>query len=98
VPLGHQLADGLAGAAGPVFAGLFMLLAGVAWWLSRRLRRQAAAAPGPAAGLARVVPLLPYGTLLVAAITPLAAGLYLLTTTACTAVLHRITAPASGGS
>jgi YidC/Oxa1 family membrane protein insertase len=86
VPLGHHLADGLAGAAGPVFAGLFALLAAVAWWLSRRLRSQATG------GLARVVRLLPWGTLPVAAIAPLAAGLYLLATTAWTAlertVLH----------
>ena len=30
VPLGHQLADGLAGAAGPVFAGLLAFLAALA--------------------------------------------------------------------
>jgi YidC/Oxa1 family membrane protein insertase len=92
VPLWHQLADGLAGAAGPVFAGLFVLLAVVAWQMSRRIRR-AVAGNDPAAGVARVVPLLPYGTLLVAAFVPLAAGLYLLATTAWSVlervVLHR---------
>jgi YidC/Oxa1 family membrane protein insertase len=91
VPLGHQLVDGLAGAAAPVFAGLFGLLAVVAWATSRRLRRQATA------GTPRLVALLPYATLLVAGIAPLAAGLYLLTTTACTAVLYGVTARNGAG-
>ncbi|AUH42823.1 YidC/Oxa1 family membrane protein insertase [Streptomyces sp. CMB-StM0423] len=41
--------------------------------------------PGPAAGLTRWLPLLAFGTLVTAAIVPLAAGLYLATTTAWTA-------------
>ncbi|WBB59118.1 membrane protein insertase YidC [Streptomyces sp. WMMC500] len=41
--------------------------------------------PGPAAGLTRWLPLLSFGTLVTAAIVPLAAGLYLATTTAWTA-------------
>ncbi|MFY1690146.1 YidC/Oxa1 family membrane protein insertase [Plantactinospora sp. WMMB782] len=45
----------------------------------------AAEVPG-AAVLARVLPLLPYGTVLVALVVPLAAVLYLVTTTAWTAV------------
>jgi YidC/Oxa1 family membrane protein insertase len=89
VPLGHRLADGLAGAAAPVFACLLVLLAVLAWWLSRRLRRRmSAGGPDAPAPLARLLPLLPYGTLAVAAFTPLAAGLYLLTTTAWTALEH----------
>jgi YidC/Oxa1 family membrane protein insertase len=99
VPLGHRLADGLAGAAGPVTAGLFALLAVLAWWLSRRARRAALRAADPAAegnappgtaALTRLAPLLPYGTLLVAAVVPLGAGLYLLTTTAWTALEHAV--------
>lgn len=105
VALGHRLADGLAGAAGPVFGVLFAGLAGLAWWLSRRARRtaadQAAAGAtergGSAAGqgastaaLVRLAPLLPYGTLLVAAVVPLAAVLYLVTTTAWTALEHAV--------
>ncbi|MEV1285622.1 membrane protein insertase YidC [Micromonospora sp. NPDC049679] len=96
VPLGHHVADGLGGSAGPVFAVLFALLAVLAWWSSRRMRRMAAvqpvadsAAPG-AAALARLLPLLPYGTLLAAAVVPLAAALYLLTTTAWTALEHAV--------
>jgi YidC/Oxa1 family membrane protein insertase len=86
-------------AQGAVFAGLFLLIAGVGW-LSARLAPRlgtpglAGAAPAssrastPAdqasrisAGLARF---LPYATVLLAAFLPLAAGLYLLTTTAWT--------------
>ena len=67
----------------------------LAWWSSRRARRAAAAtgtvagAPteGPgAAVLGRLVPLLPFITVLVAFVVPLAAVLYLVTTTAWTAL------------
>jgi YidC/Oxa1 family membrane protein insertase len=91
VPLGHQLGDGLAGAAGPVFAGLLLLLAALAWWLSRRIRRRMATNGEDATALlARVVGMLPYGALLVAGLTPLAAGLYLLATTAWTVLEHAV--------
>ncbi|MDW5330522.1 YidC/Oxa1 family membrane protein insertase [Plantactinospora sp. KLBMP9567] len=95
VPLGQHLGDGLAGAAGPVFGVLLGLLVLLAWWSSRRMRRAAGLA-GPAdtsaggaevpgaAVLARLLPLLPYGTVLVALVLPLAAVLYLVTTTAWT--------------
>ncbi|MEO3925973.1 membrane protein insertase YidC [Micromonosporaceae bacterium B7E4] len=91
VPLNQHLGDGLAGAAGPVFGVLLGLLVLLAWWSSRRMRR-AAAADTPAGGtevpgaavLARLLPLLPYGTVLVALVLPLAAVLYLVTTTAWT--------------
>ncbi|GAA2689668.1 YidC/Oxa1 family membrane protein insertase [Streptomyces aculeolatus] len=53
--------------------------------------------PHPAAGLTRWLPLLSFGTLVTAAIVPLAAGLYLATTTAWTAaertLLHRHSGP-----
>jgi YidC/Oxa1 family membrane protein insertase len=79
-------------AHGAVFAGLFVLLAGIGW-LSARLARRTTARAGTAragtghpgfaapAALARV---LPFATVAVAAFVPLAAGLYLLTTTAWT--------------
>ncbi|MBO4209517.1 YidC/Oxa1 family membrane protein insertase [Micromonospora echinofusca] len=112
VPLGQHVTDGLAGAAGPLFGVLLLVLLLLAWSTSRRMRRaaavgaDAAAGAGPtaagsgspaagagaatagtdvAAGLARVLPLLPYGTVLVALVVPLAGVLYLVTTTAWTA-------------
>ncbi|MEH1012909.1 membrane protein insertase YidC [Micromonospora sp. CPCC 206060] len=91
VPLGQQVTDGLAGAAGPLFGVLLLVLLLLAWLTSRRMRRAAAGGgTGPAsgdvaAGLARVLPLLPYGTVLVALVVPLAGVLYLVTTTAWTA-------------
>ncbi|MFI0796206.1 YidC/Oxa1 family membrane protein insertase [Micromonospora rubida] len=94
VPLGWHLSDGLIGAAGPLFGALLAALVALAWWSSRRARRAAAAAvtvagtptEGPgAATLGRLVPLLPYLTVLAALVVPLAAVLYLVTTTAWTA-------------
>ncbi|MEU5565879.1 YidC/Oxa1 family membrane protein insertase [Micromonospora musae] len=91
VPLGHHLGDGVAGAAGPLFALLLAALVLLAWLSSRRLRRAAVAsapqsAAGPAALLGRLLPLLPYTTVLVALVLPMAAVLYLVTTTAWTAL------------
>jgi YidC/Oxa1 family membrane protein insertase len=96
VPLGtHWLSGaGPASAHGAVFAGLFVLLAGLCWLTSRLARLTAAQATGgtgaaavtPAAGgsgatgaLAKV---LPYLTVVIAAFAPLAAGIYLLTSLA----------------
>ena len=76
-------------AQGAVFAGLFLLLAGLGW-LSARVARRATALAGPAqapgttgapAGLVR---LLPFATVAAAAFVPLAAGLYLATSAAWT--------------
>lgn len=79
VPLGAHLAS----TGGPgllVYVGLFSLLAVVAW-LGRRLSPPFDSdAPG-----ATVVRFLPYWTIVVAAFVPLAAGLYLLASTAWTA-------------
>ncbi|MEE6257208.1 YidC/Oxa1 family membrane protein insertase [Plantactinospora sonchi] len=111
VPLGHYVADGLGGAAGPLYAVLVALLVLLAWLSSRRMRQAQAAAALPSAGsstparsasarpapagdevlpggavLARVLPLLPYATVLAVAFVPLAAVLYLVTTTGWTAL------------
>ncbi|MGK5742549.1 YidC/Oxa1 family membrane protein insertase [Micromonospora sp. URMC 103] len=91
VALGHHLGDGLAGAAGPLFAVLLAALAALAWWSSRRMRRAAvpagASAEGPgAAAVGRLLPLLPYAMVLAALVLPLAAVLYLVTTTAWSAL------------
>jgi YidC/Oxa1 family membrane protein insertase len=95
VPLGSRWLAGAGpfSAHGAVFLGLFALLALVSWAavrLARRFTAAAGAAGTPAAarpggavgGLTRV---LPYLTIVIAAFVPLAAGLYLLTTTAWTA-------------
>jgi YidC/Oxa1 family membrane protein insertase len=84
MPLGENWIGVLAlsGPFGPpalVFYGLFAGLAAVAWWTVRRLPP---GTPGAAGTLARV---LPFGTVIVAGAVPLAAGLYLLTTTTWTA-------------
>ncbi|MET8912176.1 membrane protein insertase YidC [Micromonospora sp. NPDC004551] len=95
VPLGWHLGDGLTGPVAAVFGVLLAVLLVLAWWSSRRARRAATAtgtiagAPteGPgAAVLGRLVPLLPFTTVLVALVVPLAAVLYLVTTTAWTAL------------
>ncbi|MEV0329447.1 membrane protein insertase YidC [Micromonospora echinospora] len=140
VPLGHHLADGLAGAAGPVWGVLLAALLALAWLASRRMRRTMAASsaspagPAPAAGskssggpgssggpkpsggpgssggaassreaagaggvagdvgaaVGRLLPLLPYAMLPVALVVPLAGVLYLVTTTAFTALEHAV--------
>ena len=91
-PLGSHLLSGAGplSAQGAVFIGLLGLLAVVAW-ISARAGWQAAAPGGPhfcrqsswppPGWLTRV---LPYTTVVIAAVVPLAAGIYLLTTTAWT--------------
>jgi len=87
VPLGSHWLTGAGpfSAPGLVFLGLFALLAGAAWAaarIARRARPDAPPAAVPAGGLGFVTRVLPYTTVAIAAIMPLAAGLYLLTTTA----------------
>ncbi|MFI9046689.1 YidC/Oxa1 family membrane protein insertase [Streptomyces sp. NPDC053427] len=99
-PLGghwnQALADGgVFGPQGRVYLGLFALVAAVATWNFRRARATAAAAPKPVPGagpalpglgqMAKVMPLLAFGTLITVAVVPLAAGLYMVTTTIWTA-------------
>ncbi|WP_349628709.1 hypothetical protein [Streptomyces benahoarensis] len=104
-PLGghwtQALADG--GPFGPhglVYLGLFALVTAVATWNVRRARAAAARRPDAAApalpgaaGLTKALPLLSYATLITVAVVPLAAALYVVTTTAWTAaeraLLHR---------
>jgi len=99
-PLGghwsQALADGgVFGPQGRVYLALFVLIAAVATWNFRRARAAAPAAPQPAAGggaalpgmssMAKLMPLLSFGTLITLAVVPLAAGLYVVTTTTWTA-------------
>ena len=62
----------------PVFFGLVAALAVVAWCSARLMKRTA----GPEVPGANLLRLLPYGSALAALVIPLAAGIYLLTTTA----------------
>jgi YidC/Oxa1 family membrane protein insertase len=110
-PLGsHWLAGpGPLSPQGAVFAGLFLLLAGLGWLSARATRRLATAPKNPApknpapknpapknpaanqpataqpAGAAALLTrLMPYATVVIAAFVPLAAGLYLITSSAWT--------------
>jgi YidC/Oxa1 family membrane protein insertase len=82
VPLGEHL-GAAHGVQLLVFLALYALLAGLGWIAFRRARRSVAidAAANPAAKLA---PYLSFGTVVFATLVPLAAGLYLATTTAWT--------------
>jgi YidC/Oxa1 family membrane protein insertase len=91
VPLGtHVLSGaGVLSGQGAVFFGLFAILAALCWLSARVARRMAptsAAAPAPSAPArgAGLLSILPYATVVFAAFLPLAAALYLLTTTAWT--------------
>jgi YidC/Oxa1 family membrane protein insertase len=93
-PLGSHLfaGPGLLSAHGLVFLGLFGLLAVACFAIARLARatsQAAGAAPGgnaSGAGLARQLGrIVPYLTVIIAAVVPLAAVLYLLTTTTWTA-------------
>ena len=73
---------------GALFLVLFGLLAAVAFVTARSSRAvtpAASAAAAPSAALGAITRLLPYATVIIAALVPLAAGLYLLTTTSWTA-------------
>ncbi len=88
-PLGsHWLSGaGLVSVHGLVFAGLLAALAGAAFLAARAARRAQAvpvSAPGQPAGASVLGRALPYTTVLIGAFVPLAAGLYLLTTTCWT--------------
>ncbi|MFD7027094.1 YidC/Oxa1 family membrane protein insertase [Streptomyces sp. NPDC059917] len=88
---------GLFGGPGLVFLGLFAAIAAVAAWSAVRGRRAARSGNGPELPdtlpaeqrelmrkMSGVLPLLSFGTLVTAAVVPLAAGLYLVATTAWT--------------
>ncbi|MEU2622825.1 membrane protein insertase YidC [Streptomyces sp. NPDC007157] len=97
-PLGGRGVDVLGngfGAAGPVYLGLFVLVAAVATFTFLRTRRTAAGAvlnggegeqlPGLGA-VTKVTPYLSYLTLCTVAVVPLAAALYVVTSTTWSAV------------
>ncbi|MEY9947735.1 YidC/Oxa1 family membrane protein insertase [Kitasatospora sp. GAS1066B] len=98
VPLGTHLGAAHGPGQLAVFAGLYLALAGVGYAGFRRARAAAQAAPQQAPGAA-IAPYLSFLTVLFAALVPLAAALYLLTTTGWTtaerAWLHRTPRPQS---
>ena len=91
-PLGSHLLTGagLLSSQGLVFLGLFIVLALVATLSVRAAKAAAPVAPAAGGGapvsgaMGAIMKLLPYSTLIIAAFVPLAAGLYLLTTTTWT--------------
>ncbi|WP_405808136.1 membrane protein insertase YidC [Streptomyces sp. NBC_00210] len=96
-PLGDRWTDALAhggffGGAGTVYAVLFAVVVAVATFNYRRTKRQMAATPLPQAGtpgmgaMTKIMPLLSFATLFTVAVVPLAAALYVVTTTTWTAV------------
>ncbi|KOT94208.1 MULTISPECIES: YidC/Oxa1 family membrane protein insertase [Streptomyces] len=100
-PLGGRWADalgdgGLLGGAGLVYAVLFAVVAGVATFSYRLTRRSMAAHPVAPAGdgeqvpgvgaITRVMPFMSFFTLVTVAVVPLAAALYVVTSTTWSAV------------
>jgi YidC/Oxa1 family membrane protein insertase len=99
-PLGGRWADALSGggvfgAAGLVYLGLFALVAAVATFNYLRAKKTmaatASAVAGPeqvpgAAAIGRIAPYLSFFTLVTVAVVPLAAALYVVTTTTWAAV------------
>ncbi|MBM9621394.1 YidC/Oxa1 family membrane protein insertase [Streptomyces zhihengii] len=97
-PLGGRWADALAdggvfGGAGLVYLGLFALVAAVATFNFRRTKRQMAAAPAPTGdavpgmgAMLKFMPLMSFATLITVAVVPLAAALYVVTSTTWSAV------------
>ncbi|MEV5550935.1 YidC/Oxa1 family membrane protein insertase [Streptomyces sp. NPDC052309] len=100
-PLGERWADALGdggpfGDAGLVYAGLFVLVAGVAAFGYRLTKRTMAAQPPLPAGegeqvpglgaVTKVMPFMSFFTLVTVAVVPLAAALYVVTSTTWSAV------------
>ncbi|MFI6846905.1 YidC/Oxa1 family membrane protein insertase [Kitasatospora sp. NBC_00085] len=92
VPLGLHVGSAQGPAQWAVFGVLYAALAAVAYVGFRRARRAQALQATPQPGTA-FLPYLSFGTVLFAALVPLAAGIYLVTTTAWSATerawLHR---------
>lgn len=106
-PLGGRWADalgdgGVFGAAGLVYLGLFVVVGAVAAFNYRRTKRtMAASAPAVGGGtevpglgaVNAVVPFLSFFTLITVAVVPLAAALYVVTSTAWSAVERAVLYP-----
>ncbi|GLW09824.1 membrane protein [Microtetraspora sp. NBRC 13810] len=105
-PLGQQVASviggfGLFSVPTLAMAVLLALLFAVAWATSRRIRLTAAAqpaGPAPVDAVRRIMPLMPYGTVLAALVLPVATGLYLLASTTWTMVERATLYPKPGAA
>ncbi|TWP33895.1 YidC/Oxa1 family membrane protein insertase [Leekyejoonella antrihumi] len=92
VPLGDHLFTAATMPHLLVFILIYLAIGGVAYLTCRQLR---AGGPSPSAAgapalLAKIGPLLPFGTVVVAAFLPLAGAIYLLTSTAWTYAERRV--------
>ncbi|MEU6220248.1 membrane protein insertase YidC [Streptomyces sp. NPDC047022] len=112
-PLGERWADalghgGLLGPAGLVYLGLFALVAAVAAYNYRRAKRETAVLPVPAAdgggervpglgAITKAMPFLSFFTLVTVAVVPLAAALYVVTSTAWSAVERTVLSKGAKG-
>ncbi|MEV6398905.1 YidC/Oxa1 family membrane protein insertase [Streptomyces sp. NPDC051907] len=96
-PLGDNWTDALAhggvfGGAGAVYVVLFVIVTAVATFNYVRTKRQLAASPQPEqaipgmGAMTKIMPLLSFATLITVAVVPLAAALYVVTTTTWSAV------------
>ncbi|TXL88795.1 YidC/Oxa1 family membrane protein insertase [Streptomyces sp. IB2014 016-6] len=101
-PLGDRWKDALAdggifGGAGLVYVALFVIVVAVATFNYRRTKRQMAAMPMPTAGadgqqmpgmgaMTKLMPLMSFATLITVGVVPLAAALYVVTSTTWSAV------------
>jgi YidC/Oxa1 family membrane protein insertase len=75
---------------GPVFIGIAALLVVVAWFSSRWQTKMMERSGGPDMPGGKLMRLMPYGTVVATAVVPLAASLYLLTTTTWSVVERAI--------
>ena len=102
VPLGNHWLTGFSALSGQdaVFLGVFAILAVICWLSVRMARQLSAAASQSAAGssgvpaasgmLGLVGKVLPYATVVIAAFAPLAAGIYLVTSTGWSIAERRV--------
>lgn len=91
VPLGASFAaTGVTWPGVIVFAALLMLIALTAWLSRRASLRVAEPLEGPGQRVGRVLSWLPFATVIVAALVPLAATIYLATTTTWTLIERAI--------
>ncbi|MFE6283215.1 YidC/Oxa1 family membrane protein insertase [Streptomyces sp. NPDC057877] len=85
-PLGGRWLDALSGGGGLVYLGLFVVVIAVAVVNFRRTAVMTAAADGVPGAVGKVMPYMSFFTLVTVAVVPLAAALYVVTSTAWSTV------------